>query len=162
MSNTVSAWFGVAMTKTCALALCLASALVLLVAGCSAIDPPLTPAASTAVSSPWAPVDTATQDTGRYGIVVPAVAANPTHIDPDSISFDLPGMSFEDAAQWMQAHLPLDDAIDEMKPCGEKVTPTMHSWYWGAGTNEATLSVTVFAAPITQIGIFGGTNSMDC
>ena len=158
----MSARFGVAMTKTCASALCLASALVLLVAGCSAHNSTLAPATSTAASSTSAAVGTKTQDSGKHGIVVPAVATNPTLVGSDSISFDLPGMSFDDAVHWMQAHLPLDDAVDEMKPCGEKVTPTMHSWYWGAGTNEPAFSVTVFVAPITQVGIFGGTNSMDC
>ncbi|MDV6266938.1 hypothetical protein [Rhodococcus globerulus] len=137
-------------------------ALVLLVAGCGSNDAPVTPSPSPATAPTSAPAAPATQDSGKYGIVVPGVATNPTRVAPDSISFELPGMSFDAAVQWMEAHLSFHDAVDEMMPCSTKHTPTMHSWYWGTSMNEPTLSVTVFATPITQVGIFGGTVPVDC
>ncbi len=97
-----------------------ASALVLvcasLVAGCGSSDEPTIPAQSTS-SAPSYPLATPeTQDSGIYGILVPGVATNPTHMGAESISFDLPGMSFDDAVPWMESHLPLYEHIDDMMP----------------------------------------------
>jgi len=143
-----------------------ASALVLvcasLVAGCGSSDEPTIPAQSTS-SAPSSPLATPeTQDSGIYGILVPGVATNPTHMGGESISFDLPGMSFDDAVRWMESHLPLYEDIDDMMPCGAKQSAGMHSWYWRGGVDAPMLSVTVFEAPITQVGIFGGSDPEGC
>lgn len=53
-----------------------------------------------------APGDPRDAGLGIYGILVPGVATNPTHMGAESISFDLPGMSFDEAVRWMEAHLP--------------------------------------------------------
>ncbi|MEA1798300.1 MULTISPECIES: hypothetical protein [Rhodococcus] len=133
-----------------------------LVAGCGSSDAPVIAAQSTASapSSPRVPSDS--QDSGRYGILVPAVATNPTLMGAESISFDLPGMSFDEAVRWMEAHLPLDVNLDGLMPCGAKQSAGMHSWYWRGGADAPMLSVTVFDAPITQVGIFGGTDPVGC
>lgn len=134
----------------------------LLVVGCGSSDTPTTPALSTASVSPSSLVVPEAQGSGQYGIVVPAVATNPTRLGAGSISFDLPGMSFEEAVQWMETHLPVNDAVDDMMPCSTKQSSRMHSWYWRGGVDAPMLSVTVFAAPITKVGIFSGTDPVGC
>ncbi|MDJ0441416.1 hypothetical protein [Rhodococcus qingshengii] len=141
-----------------------ASALVaaFLLVGCGPSDTPALSTRPTASMPPSSQAIPAQQDSGQYGIVVPGVATNPTRMGTDSISFDLPGMSFFEAVQWMQSHLPVDEAIDAMMPCGTKQSPGMHSWYWRGGVDASALSVTVFDAPVTQVGIFGGTDPDGC
>ncbi|NRI69158.1 hypothetical protein FEZ60_26905 [Rhodococcus sp. MS16] len=134
----------------------------LLVVGCSSSDTPATSAQSSASARPSPLVVPETQDSGQHGIVVPGIATNPTRMGAESISFDLPGMSFEEAVQWMETHLPVDNAIDAMMPCRTTQSSRMHSWYWRDGVDAHMLSVTVFATPITKVGIFGGTDPVDC
>ena len=134
-----------------------------LVTGCGSSDAPTNLAQSTlsSPSSPPAPTPE-TQDSGKYGILVPGVATNPTHIGAESISFDLPGMSFDTAVRWMEMHLPLNEDVAGMMPCDAKQSVGMHSWYWRGGADAPTVSVTVFDAPITQVGIFGGSDPGGC
>lgn len=58
----------------------------------------------------------------------------------------------------------LEEDIDGMMPCGAKQSAGgMHSWYWrGGGADAPTVSVTVFDAPITQVGVFGGSDPGGC
>src|SRR3972149_6983427 len=119
-----------------------ASALVLvcasLVVGCGSSDAPTIPAPSTS-SAPSSRLATPeTQDSAIYGLLATGVATNPTHMGAESISFDLPGMSFDEAVRWMEAHLPLEEDIDGMMPCGAKQSAGMQSWYWRGGAGRTT------------------------
>lgn len=136
--------------------------LALLVTGCSSSTRHMPPPRSNANAPPSTAAVPETQDSGKHGILVPGVATNPTRIGADSVTFDLPGMSLAEAVQWMGMHLPVHDAINGMMPCSVRKSAEMHSWYWGRTTHAPTLSVTVFAAPTTEVGIFAGTDPVGC
>lgn len=100
-------------------------------------------------------------DSGIHGIVVPGSAVNRDQIG-ESVTFDLPRMGFEEAAQWMGAHLPVDSAVDGMNPCGANRSEVGHSWYWGGVAEEPMLSVTVFDQSPPQVMIHNGIDPVGC
>jgi hypothetical protein len=81
-----------------------------------------TPVASTATSE--------TQDSGMFGILVPGSANNRTQQGSNTVSFDLAGMDFNEAAKWMGAHLPVDAEVNGMRPCDVQRFDGLHEWFW--------------------------------
>lgn len=87
-----------------------------------------------------------TQDSGMFGILVPGSANNRTQQGSNTVSFDLPGMTFDEAAEWMGTHLPVDAKVNGMRPCDVQRFVGLHEWFWAG---EVTASgVDMFAVSV--------------
>ncbi|MDV6267097.1 excalibur calcium-binding domain-containing protein [Rhodococcus globerulus] len=95
-----------------------------------------------------------TQDSGMYGILVPATANNRKQLSENKVSFDLPGMDLHEASKWMGSHLPAKSEVSGMQPCGLEKFDDMQEWTWRGektASGAELLSVSVLITTPTSV-----------